>query len=91
MQIRKGLIKMARQSRSSKVKQTAKGRSQTPSQTQQNSPKIKDRTQMLQNDLSMLSDDQLTKATLIAQRLAMQDALSMLQRKRLQYEMMQSS
>ena len=89
MQIEKGFKQMAKQSQSSKAKQTKKGSSQTRSQMPQD---LQDKvviTDRLQTALSKLSEDQLTKAILEGQKLAMLDALSMIKRKNLQHEISQ--
>ena len=77
---------MAPQSPSSKAKPTEKAQSQmrsTPPLEMQNPLGISPR---LLEISSSLSDEQLTRATMTAQRLAMQEAISMLQRRNAQYE-----
>ena len=70
-----------KQSGFSKPKRTAKVRSQTPSQQQQEQPGKPVATDKLLEASSRLSDDQLNQAILIGSQLAMLDSLSMLQRK----------
>ena len=80
---------MAKRSRSSKVKRTEKALSQTPSQQQQETLKKPATTTPLQVALSKMSDEQFQQASLTAQKLAMLDALSMLQMKSRQYDLAQ--
>ena len=72
---------MAKQSRSSKRSPTARGPSQTPSQTLPDLPETPAATGLQQDSLSNLSDEQLQTAIsrgLLAARL---DALSMIRRR----------
>jgi len=80
---------MAKRSRSSKAKQTGRATSQKLSQQQQGKQKKPGTTTALQQALSRMSDEQFQMASLTAQKLAMLDALSMLQKKSLRYEQMQ--
>jgi len=70
-----------KQSGSSRPLPTEKERSQTPSQQQPSKPEKREATDALLTDSSKLSDEQFKKAISIGSRLAMLDALSMIQRK----------
>ena len=74
-------VQMPKRSRSSKRLQTAKAPSQTPLTMQQEQPEKQTATLPQQADSSMLSEDQLSRASSTAYLLAMLDALSMVQRR----------